>query len=203
MPEDRLSSVPLGPVNPAAAGSASAGGTPAVQPGDAYGALRSLGATGHQLRAVVYAADRFLTLEAAEDHDTGAWLISCALDLAGDVTVELDSIARGWKQRPPEGALSKGLQALRTRAHQLHAAVRAADHFLDEESSDDGNTGSWLVACALGLAEKLAGEIEDFASRLKPAGNGGQATAAPSSQPAVAPMAGIRPFSPSSEQAGR
>jgi hypothetical protein len=201
MPEDRLSSVPLGPVHAAAAGPASSGSTPVVQVADTYSVLRNLGATGHQLRAVVYAADRFLTLEAAEDQDTGAWLMSCALDLAADVTVELDGIARGWKQRPPDASLSKGLQGLRTRAHQLHAAVRAADHFLDEETSDDGNTGSWLVACALGLADKLAGEIEDFASRLKPTGNGAQAGPPPGSRPAVA--AGIRPFSPSGEQGGR
>ena len=39
--------------------------------------------------------------------------------------------------------------AMRVRAHQLHAATRAADHFLDQSARDDQETGTWLVATAL------------------------------------------------------
>jgi len=144
-------------------------------PDDLYGALRHLAAVGYQLRAALRGGDRFLSLDATDDHNTGVWLISCALQLADDAKTELDGVARTWKPRPAEAALSTALHKIRTRAHQLHAAVRAADHFLDQEASDDRSTGSWLVACALGLAEKLAGEAEDLASAMKRGGDAGPA----------------------------
>jgi len=130
---------------------------------DAYHALRRLAGVGYQLRAALRAGDRFLAQDATEDRDTGSWLISTAVALADDVTAELDGLARGWKPRPQEA----GLTQLRTRAHQLHAATRAADHFLEQDNTEDRSTGSWLVACALGLADKLSGETEDLASALK------------------------------------
>lgn len=130
---------------------------------DAYHALRRLAGVGYQLRAALRAGDRFLAQDSTDDRDTGSWLISTAVALADDVTAELDGLARGWKPRPHEA----GLTQLRTRAHQLHAATRAADHFLEQDNTEDRSTGSWLVACALGLADKLSGETEDLASALK------------------------------------
>jgi hypothetical protein len=53
--------------------------------------------------------------------------------------------------------------ALRTRAHQLHAAARAADHYLEQDTPDDRETGSWLIATALSLATQLAAEIDNGA----------------------------------------
>jgi hypothetical protein len=140
------------------------GGSPSE---DVYAALRRLAGVGYQLRAALRGGDRFLALDANDDHNTGVWLISCAVTLAEDVKTDLDGLARGWKPRPSEAQVAAALHKLRTRAHQLHAATRAADHFLDQDSSDDRSTGSWLVACALGLAEKLAGEAEDLASAMK------------------------------------
>ena len=61
----------------------------------------------------------------------------------------------------------QGLVKLRTRAHQLHAATRAADHFLEQDNNVDRSTGSWLIACALGLAEKLANELEELANGMR------------------------------------
>ena len=58
------------------------------------------------------------------------------------------------------------LREMGSRAHQLHAAARAADHFLDQETHEDRDTGSWLMATARTLAERLAHEIDDGASLL-------------------------------------
>jgi hypothetical protein len=132
-----------------------------------YAALRELGARAHQVRAATRAADHFMALGVAEDRDTGSWLMSCAVGLAGDVASDIDGIARSLKDSPIDAAFSQTVQSLRVRAHQLHAAARAADHFLDQDSHEDRDTGSWLIACARGVAEKLAAEIDDGASPPK------------------------------------
>ncbi|MEW6707403.1 MAG: hypothetical protein AB1430_21380 [Pseudomonadota bacterium] len=184
MADERPAAAPSTP-SPGAKPASPAGGLPE----DLYGGLRRLAGVGYQLRAAVRAGDRFLALDATDDHNTGVWLISCALALAEDVKTELDGLARSWKPRPTEAAIASALHRLRTRAHQLHAAARAADHFLDQDSSEDRSTGSWLVACALGLAEKLAGETEDLASAMKRATGDGAATDAGAARrpaPAVA-----------------
>jgi hypothetical protein len=130
-------------------------------------ALRQLGARAHQLRAATRAADHFNARDDRDDRSTGSWLMSCALGLAGDLTTDLDSVARALKERTADaGALHK-VAALRMRAHQLQAAAKAADHFLDQESSEDRDTGSWLIATAHGLAQKLAAEIDDGVSAVR------------------------------------
>ena len=165
MAEDRTAAAPIGATNAARpTPAAGAGSTPLDE---AYTLLRRLAGVGYQLRAATRAGDRFLAQDSTEDRDTGVWLISCAVTLAEDITVDLDGLARSWKPRTADAALGGALTKLRTRAHQLHAATRAADHFLDQDNSEDKGTGSWLVACALGLADKLAGEAEDLASALK------------------------------------
>jgi hypothetical protein len=167
MAEERIN---LGPIG-AAAGGKQAAATPAAGAAspaeEAYQLLRKLAALGYQLRASLIAGDRFLTQDKEDDHDTGVWLVSCALMLSGEITSEIDGLAKQWKPRASEQPLSAALVRLRMRAHQLHAAARAADHFLDQDTSDDRSNGSWLVACALGLADKLASETEDLASALK------------------------------------
>jgi hypothetical protein len=75
------------------------------------------------------------------------------------------------------------------RAHQLQASTRAADHFLDQDSSDDRANGSWLVASALNLADKLAGETEDLASSLK---RGGTSPVADTAAVVAGPEAAVR-----------
>lgn len=132
-----------------------------------YHALRELGSLGHQLRATTRAADHFMTQGGESDRDTASWLINTAVALAGDVAAEIDGLARGLKEAPVDAAFAQTVQALRIRAHQLHAAARAADHFLDQDSHEDRDTGSWLMASARGLAEKLAHQIDDGASQLK------------------------------------
>jgi hypothetical protein len=164
MADDRSAAATSAPGNQGAAKPAAAG-APNVD--EAYHLLRRLAAVGYQLRAATRAGDRFLAQDSLEDRDTGVWLISCALTLADDITSELDGLARSWKPRAADASLGSGLTKLRTRAHQLHAATRAADHFLDQDNTEDRGTGSWLVACALGLADKLADETEDLASALK------------------------------------
>jgi hypothetical protein len=172
----------------------SAGKPAGAAPDDAYGTLRRLAGVGYQLRATLRGGDRFLAQDANDDHNTGVWLVSSALALAEELKTDLDALARGWKPRPTETAAAGALHKLRTRAHQLHATARAADHFLDQDSAEDRTTGSWLVACALGLAEKLAGETEDLASALKRSGGEAVVDAAPARKPAsptVTPLRGV------------
>ncbi len=132
-----------------------------------YQQLRRLGGMAHQVRAATRAADHFVAQESAQDHETASWLVSICLTVAEEVAGELDVLAKGLKDRPPETGLMHPLQKLRTLAHQFHAAARAADHFLDQDSGEDHGTGSWLIACAMGLADRLANALDDLASQLK------------------------------------
>ncbi len=135
----------------------------AVDADDPHGSLRTLGARAHQLRAALRAADHFNSQGNTDERDTGSWLISSALDLAQDLVADIDSLARQLKERPTDAALQQTVTALRVRSHQLYASTRAADHFLDQDSGEDRETGSWLVATATGLANKLSSELDDSA----------------------------------------
>jgi hypothetical protein len=119
------------------------------------------------LRAATQAADHFNARDTAEDRNTGSWLMSTALALAHDLAGDIDGLARTLKERPADAALQQAVANIRVRVHQLHAAARAADHFLDQDTNDDRETGGWLVATALGLAQKLAAEIDDSAAPPK------------------------------------
>jgi len=124
-------------------------------------ALRQLGSRAHQLRAATRAADHYCGLDDEEDRNTGSWLMSCAVGLAEDLAADIDGLARSLRDVPQDNTLQQAVSALRVRAHQLHAAARAADHFLEQESTEDRETGSWLIACALGVAVKLAEQLDD------------------------------------------
>lgn len=141
--------------------------TGGAKPAEAYPIMRQLGGRAYQLLAAARAADHFIAQESSEDRDTGSWLISCAVSLAEEMASDLDGLARNLKANANDPALSQGFQKLRARAHQLHAATRAADHFLDQDNNVDRSTGSWLIACALGLADKLATELEDLANGMR------------------------------------
>lgn len=152
---------------PRATAARAAASTTDAEMNDPYKALRQLGARAHQLRAATRAADHFNARDTDEDRNTGSWLISTALALAADVAEEVDGLARLLKEKPADAALRSVVAQLRVRAHQLHATARAADHFLDQDSREDQETGSWLVATALTLAHKLASEIDDGAMPAK------------------------------------
>lgn len=124
-------------------------------------ALRQLGSRAHQLHAAVRAADRFLARDVPEDRNTGSWLMSTALALATDIADDVDALARAVSEKPGDAALRQTVSLLRVRAHQLHAATRASDHFLDQTARDDQETGTWLVATALAQAHKLASDLDD------------------------------------------
>ncbi len=124
-------------------------------------ALRRLGSRAHQLRAALRAADHYNGQDKADDRNTGSWLTSSAVTLAEDLAADIDSLARSVKEGAAEAALQQAVAAVRVRAHQLNASARAADHFLDQDNQDDRETGSWLIAGALSLAEKLAAELDD------------------------------------------
>jgi hypothetical protein len=130
-------------------------------------ALRKLGGLAHQVRAGTRAADHFVAQGNAADRDTACWLMSSAVEQSDDLARDLDSLARGLKESPADAALLQAVQALRMRAHQLHAAARAADHFLEHEAHEDQETGSWLIASARSLADKLSGGIDDAVGSLK------------------------------------
>ncbi len=129
--------------------------------GDPAQALRFLGARAHQLRAATRAADHFSQQDTDEDRSTASWLMSCALGLAAELAGDIDGLARSMREESADAALQRGVAGVRVRAHQLHAACRAADRFLEQESVEDRETGSWLIACAQGLAVKLAGELDN------------------------------------------
>ncbi len=131
---------------------------------DPHHTLRALGGQAHQIRAAFRAADHFNTQSSGDANNTGSWLISSAVELAQDVASDIDSLARSLKERATEVGLQQRVATLRVRAHQLCAAARAADHFLDQDTSEDRETGSWLVATAMGLANKLSSELDDSAT---------------------------------------
>jgi hypothetical protein len=125
----------------------------------------------HQLRATTRAADDFLARPGAGEHATAVWLMSTAVEQSLALAQELDSLARLWKDgladtQGPQAL--QAVQALRVRAHQLHATARAADHYLEQDAHEAQDTGGWLVASARGLAQQLAGAIDDATGRLKP-----------------------------------
>ena len=154
------------------------------------GLLRMLGARAHQVRAATRAADHYLAQDARDDHDTGAWLLSSAMALAADLAADLDGLARTLKERNAEPALQQRLVALRARAHQLHAAAKAADRFLEQDSRDDRDTGGWLVPMAQQLAGRLADELDDtLAAARRPATAARPATVADIPEP-------VRPAAP-------
>ena len=129
--------------------------------GDAAQVLRQLGARAHQRRATTRAADHYNAQDAQAERDTGSWLISSAVGLAEDLAADIDGLARSIKERQADAALLLRISPLRVRAHQLHAAAKAADHFLDQDSREDQDTGSWLIATANALAVKLAADLDD------------------------------------------
>jgi hypothetical protein len=124
-------------------------------------ALRRLGSRAHQLRAATRAADHFSQQDSDEDGRTASWLMSCALGLAEELASDIDDLARALRDGSAEAALQRSLASVRVHAHQLHAASRAADRFLEQENQEDRETGSWLIACAHGLADKLAAELDN------------------------------------------
>ena len=140
---------------------------------DPHAWLRDLGARAHQLRAATRAADHFNAQDAPEDRNTGSWLMSSASVLSLELAADIDSLARSLKERPADVSLQQRLAGLRVRAHQLAATARAADHFLDLDTLDGRDTGSWLIASAVALAHKLAGEIDDstLSSSRRPGGD--------------------------------
>ncbi len=132
-----------------------------------YQALRKLGALAHQVRAGTRAADHFVSQGNAADRDTACWLMSSAVEQSEELARDLDNLARGLKEAPNDAALLQTVQGLRVRAHQLHAAARAADHFLEHDNHEHQETGSWLIASARQLADKLSGGIDDAGGSLK------------------------------------
>lgn len=136
-----------------------------------YVQLRTLAARAYQLRASTRGAEHFLRQPGDADRDTGTWLIVCALNQANELASDIDTLARALKEGPAEPALVSAVPRIRSRAHQLQAASRAADHFLEQDSRDDHDTGGWLVATALQIADQVASDLDDLASTLKRSAN--------------------------------
>ena len=124
-------------------------------------AMRDIGQRAHQLRATTRAAEHFSAQGNEADRNTGSWLMSCAVAMAGELAGEVDALTRLLKEQPAEVTFKQTVAQLRVRAHQVHAAARAADHFLDGDSAEDQDTGSWLVSTAFSLAKQLAADGDD------------------------------------------
>jgi predicted Zn-dependent protease len=129
--------------------------------------MRQLGQRAHQLRATTRAAEHFSAQGSEADRNTGSWLMSCAVAMAGDLAGEVDALSRMIKEQPADVMFKQTVSLLRVRAHQVHAATRAADHFLDGDSAEDQDTGSWLVSTAYTLAKQLAAEVDDSTTPLR------------------------------------
>ena len=129
--------------------------------------MRQLGQRAHQLRAATRAAEHFSAQGNEADRNTGSWLMSCAVDMAGDLAGEVDALSRMLKEQAADVMFKQTVSLLRVRAHQVHAAARAADHFLDGESAEDQDTGAWLVSTAFTLAKQLAAEVDDGTTPLR------------------------------------
>lgn len=138
---------------------------PELRPEQRQQALRQIGALAHQARASLRAADRFVTQGPADDADTASWLVSTAVDLTQEVAEELDGLARGLRDAGAEALQLQALAPWRRTAHQLRAACRAADLFLEQESREDRDTGAWLVASARTLSDRLAAALDDGVGR--------------------------------------
>lgn len=145
--------------------------TPAAKPpaadDSAAQMMRQLGRRAHQLRATARAAEHFSAQGNEADRNTGSWLMSCAVTMAGELTGEVDALARLVKEQPSDVMFKQTVALLRVRAHQVHAAARAADHFLDGDSAEDQDTGSWLVSTAFTLAKQLAADVDDGTTPLR------------------------------------
>jgi hypothetical protein len=128
--------------------------------------LRHLGGLAHQARVSLRAADRFVTEGQPADRDAASWLVCTALELAGELADEMDGLAKGMRESGVDAARQEALGAWRRTAHQLHAATRATDLYLEEDTADALDTGSWLLASALSLATRLADALDDGAGRL-------------------------------------
>jgi hypothetical protein len=132
---------------------------------DPQKALRHIGSHAHQLRAITRAADRFNANDTAADCNTAVWLMSSAVSASAELASELDGLAGALNDGPSDASMRQTVAALRVGAHQLHAAARAADHYLEQDSREDHETGSWLIASAYDLARKLSAAADDgFAS---------------------------------------
>jgi hypothetical protein len=142
--------------------------TPAARANGSYAdlddpqqALRHIGSHAHQLRAVTRAADRFNASDTAADCNTAVWLMSSAVSASAELASELDELAHALKEQASEASMRQLVAALRVGAHQLHAAARAADHYLEQDNREDRETGSWLIASAYALAQKLSAAADD------------------------------------------
>jgi hypothetical protein len=127
-------------------------------------AVRRLGSLAHQAHASLRAADRFVVQGGDADRDTAGWLVCTAVEQVREIAAELDDLARGMRATGSDATREQTLAGWRRLAHQLHAAAHAADVFLEQESSDDQTTGTWLVASTLGLAQRLASAFDDQTS---------------------------------------
>jgi hypothetical protein len=175
MAEPWMGAVPQGGASARTAGPSKPGasGQPRSADPERAATLRQLAGRAYQLRASARAADHFLTSGAGDDRKTGSWLVSTALSLAEDLAEDIDVMMRGLKDSGSEPSLVTALEKLRVQTHQIHASVRGAEHFIVVESGDDRETGGWLIATALGLAQRLASELDDLASSLKRSANDG------------------------------
>jgi hypothetical protein len=177
MAEPWMGAVPQGNAPSRAASSAKPGPSPGGQgrgaDNERAATLRQLAGRAYQLRASTRAADHFLTSGLGDDRKTGSWLVSTALSLADGLAEDLDLMVRGLKESGSDASLVTALEKMRVQTHQVHASVRGAEHFIVVDTGEDRETGSWLIATALGLAQGLANELDDLASSLKRSANDG------------------------------
>jgi hypothetical protein len=123
--------------------------------------LRALGARAHQVHSCIRAADRYSANDTSDDRTTASWLMSTAMGMSGELAADTDRLARRLREQAGRNDLVSVVAGLRKRAYQLQAVAKAADHFLEQDSREDQQHGTWLVATAQTLAHRLAADLDD------------------------------------------
>jgi hypothetical protein len=137
---------------------------PVLDGDEPHAMLRALGARAHQVHSCIRAADRYSTNDTAEDRSTAAWLMSTAMGMSGELAADTDRLARRLREQSGRNDLAATVASMRKRAYQLQAVTRAADHFLEQDSREDQQHGTWLVATAQTLAYRLAADLDDHST---------------------------------------
>jgi hypothetical protein len=133
---------------------------------DPYKTLQAHRTRAHQLRMTLHAADHYVALDRTDsrpdDHATAAWLLSCGLDLAAELSVGLDRLEQRLRKAGGWATFRRAVSGMRTTACQMHAVLRANTHFIARQGPDNQEVSAWLLGTARTLAQRIATELDDY-----------------------------------------
>jgi hypothetical protein len=133
---------------------------------DPYKTLQAHRTRAHQLRMTLHAADHYVALDRTDsrpdDHATAAWLLSCGLDLAAELSVGLDRLDQRLRKAGGWATFRRAVSSMRTTACQMHAVLRANTHFIARQGPDNQEVSTWLLGTARTLSQRIAAELDDY-----------------------------------------